>query len=416
MIKANKTEKRNVFLFSIGVFLSVFGSKIYTFAIGLYVLKLTGSGMNFAINLMSGVVATLIFSAIGGVVSDRLDKKKLIIAMDLMNGMMFLTVFIISRYEMLSIEIVYLSTFLTTGLTQIFGLAFDTSKPNMVTKKNVLKVNSIDKIISSVATIGGPAIGGVIFAMVDIELFILINAISFIISAVIEGFIQFDFNSSSVPHPNETFHFKKALQLGLDYILVHKDLRTIILLFTTINFFMSLAISVPLPYIINEVIKLSAQKYGVIESSLAVGMIIGAVSIPYVMKQFDQKKSLKVSTFLLSLIMIMLGVPLMVHMTSTRYFPSDFYFIYYSVMMILLGVNIAFIEIPFIYYMQTAIPEALRGRVMSIGFAGAKMIAPLGLILAGFLLDRVAAFVLPLVGGVILCMVVIGGVKFEKLR
>lgn len=49
-------EMKNLLLFSIGKTISVSGSAIYTFALGLYVLKLTGSALSFASTLILGVI------------------------------------------------------------------------------------------------------------------------------------------------------------------------------------------------------------------------------------------------------------------------------------------------------------------------------------------------------------------------
>lgn len=66
----NRKEISNLVLFSLGKFVSVFGTSVYTFAIGLYVLKVTGSGLSFAVTLGFGLVATIIFNPIGGAMAD----------------------------------------------------------------------------------------------------------------------------------------------------------------------------------------------------------------------------------------------------------------------------------------------------------------------------------------------------------
>jgi len=81
----NRRAISNLLLFSLGKFVSIFGTSIYTFAIGLYVLKVTGSGLSFATTLFFGLVPIILFNSIAGVMADRFDKKKVVIFMDLLN-------------------------------------------------------------------------------------------------------------------------------------------------------------------------------------------------------------------------------------------------------------------------------------------------------------------------------------------
>jgi Major Facilitator Superfamily. len=171
---------KNLGLFIIGKLISVFGSAIYTFAIGLYVLKQTGSGFSFALTLFVGLIPTIIFSPVAGYMSDRFDKKKIVVSMDFANGMMFLILFVLTLKFELNQPMIYISTFMTTVFTTFFGIAFEAAKPNLVADEKLMSINSLSKVIDSTALILAPVLGGLIFAFTDIKTFILINAVCFI--------------------------------------------------------------------------------------------------------------------------------------------------------------------------------------------------------------------------------------------
>ena len=63
-------ENRNIYLFASGKAVSILGSSIFSFAIGLYVLKLTGSALNYAMTLMLSVIPMVVISPIAGVIAD----------------------------------------------------------------------------------------------------------------------------------------------------------------------------------------------------------------------------------------------------------------------------------------------------------------------------------------------------------
>ena len=69
-------ESSNIALYTIGSLISHFGSAIYAFAIGLYVLKITGSSLSFATTLAFGVIPVILLSPFAGVIVDRFNRKK----------------------------------------------------------------------------------------------------------------------------------------------------------------------------------------------------------------------------------------------------------------------------------------------------------------------------------------------------
>ena len=70
-------ELKNMILYFTGSFLSNVGSGIYSFAIGLYILKITGSALNFALSMALGIVPRIILSPVAGTIADKFDRKKL---------------------------------------------------------------------------------------------------------------------------------------------------------------------------------------------------------------------------------------------------------------------------------------------------------------------------------------------------
>ena len=70
---------------------SIFGSSIYSFALGLYVLQITGSALNFAITLILGTIPMIVMNPFAGVIADKVDKK-LVVCMDVISGCLLITV------------------------------------------------------------------------------------------------------------------------------------------------------------------------------------------------------------------------------------------------------------------------------------------------------------------------------------
>ena len=395
----SKREAANILLFSLGKLMSVFGSAIYTFALGLYVLKITGSGLIFATTLILGIIPAIIINPFAGVLADKFNKKILVITMDILSGIFLVAIYFVSSIYGLSLLIIYISIFVISVFTAIFGINIESAKPNIVSDNMLMNINSISKIIDSASLILGPMLGGIVYAFVDIKFFILINGLSFIFSAILEIFIDFKYNSKNNLIIKTTINFFKDIKEGLIYIKERDNLISFFSIFISLNFFIGYSVSVPLPYIINEVLKLSSKELGIIQGAFPLGMIIGALLIKKISEKFSYDTILLRASLVLSICMIIIGLP---SVNPEIAFSNTFYLFYYVITMIIFGIAISFIDIPILYMLQRDVPDEYRGRVLSIGMSLVKIILPVALIISGILLTKIPAFILPITGGVLL--------------
>ncbi|HGP3675910.1 TPA: MFS transporter [Bacillus pacificus] len=398
--KKRNLELRNVFLYSIAKTVSLFGSSIYSFALGLYVLQITGSALNFAITLILGTIPMIVMNPFAGVIADKVDKKKLIVCMDLLSGCLLIAVYILSSHYGLNLFIIYTTTFLMTVFTTFFGIGLEAAKPNIVSKERLMSLNSISKIIDSISLILGPMLGGIVFAVFDMKTFIIINGISFILSAISILFINFKLCEQYINEECSIREIKfiKDIKEGYSYLMERESLKNTFCILISLNFFLGFAVTVPLPYIINTVLNLSSKQFGMIQGTFPVGMIIGAMVVKKITDRFSYSYLLKKLSSMLSVIMIISGIPVLFKSFEV----NDFVFVItYCVIMFFLGLMIALIDIPLIYFMQREIPDEYRGRVLSIGLSIGKMMQPIALALSGLLLNHIPAYTLPIGGGIV---------------
>ncbi|WP_236897056.1 MFS transporter [Clostridium beijerinckii] len=391
-------ELLNIGLFSIANFISVFGTSIYNFAISLYVLKITGSGLNFAMTLVIGALSTVIVNPFAGVLADKINKKLLAVITDILNGMLLFALYIITSGHPLNLSMIYSSTFILNVFSNIYGISIETAKTNLVSEKRLLQINSISKIIESSSSILGPMIGGMIFALLDIRLFIIINSFSFGMSALLQLFIDFLFNHNNEPREEEKINIFTDIIHGVTYLRSKKDIVNMFGIFIVLNFFIGLSINVPMPYIVNNILKLSSNLFGIIQGFFSMGMILGALIIRKALNKFSYQKIVKLMTNILSICMIAIGISVI--MQYKIYDNNNLYVIYFCSIMLLTGISISLIDIAIFYELQQTIPDAIRGRVLSIGISIAKITLPIALIIAGSLINLIPAYILPIISGV----------------
>ncbi len=386
------TDFRNLILFITGKGVSVFGSSIYTFAISLYVLKMTGSALNFATTVLLGILPMILFAPFAGILTDRFSKKKLIVITDTLNGLLFLTLFIISAKNPLTLMIIYTTTVLLSLFSTLFMVSMEAAKPSLVSAEKLLKINAISKMIDSLSAILGPILGGIAFALFDIRFFILINAVSFIFSAFTEMFFKFN-STHAINLDIKKNSLWDELREGIQYLKASEELKKLTSVFIFINFFLGFAIQVPLPYIVNTLLKLSPEWYGIINSAFPVGLIMGSIIVEKIMSKFNYNGILMSMVLIMSICSILIGAPLFI-----SWAPSEIGFLYCLIMFVF-GIAIALIDIPISYILQDTVPEYIRGRILSLISSLVKIFLPLGLILSGILVQSISAYYLPILGG-----------------
>lgn len=397
----------NIVLFCIGKFISVFGTAIYTFAMGIYILRITGSAIGFATNLILSTIPMLIIAPFGGVLADRVNKKKLVVAMDFVNGLFLIIIYFIAKTKGLSIPIIYLSTIVITSLTTIFDLSIESSKPDLVSESKIVTINSVSKIIDSLSSVLGPVIGGVVFSLINIKVFILINGVSFIISAIIEGVMDFNYNKKEVLIIEKATYLSEFKE-GIRYILSKKNITKLLSIFILYNIFISFSITIPLPYILNNILEVTPTSYGIVEGALPIGMIIGSLFVKKIMAKINSEKIFLVTGIVLSILMCIMSTPIILLKFNIN---SEVYIVMFLSIIFTLGICFAVVDVPFLCIMQTEIEEKYRARSLSVVICMIKICVPISFAFSGFCIELINPFFICLIGGII---TFVGSIIFKK--
>lgn len=410
----NTSDKANLMIFVAGKFVSLFGAFIYSFAIGLYVLEKTSSGLSFASSIIFSMLPRIILGPIAGVIADRLDRKKIAVGMDFICGILMLSFFMLSKFNGIKLGYVYVFSFLLSTANVFFDVAMEASKPNLVDDQNLTRLNSLSQSVTSIASISGPFLGGLVYGFFDIQGFLFFNGICFILSAISETFIDFEYNRPKGQlEASESQSMIQQLKEGVRFFRNNKVLFSIMSFSLIINFAMQLSITVPLPYILTNTLELSSSQYGTIKGLWPVGMLIGSILLSF-MPQRD--KIFKRTALLLTIFIGILMTIALPVMPIFNHYSKGAYFVYYMIIMGLGGMIVAFIDIPIMVVFQRLIPDEVRGRVFSLIGTMALGISPIGLILAGVLIDHIPTWTLPIGAGILLIIKLIFFVKDEELR
>ncbi|MGW5983203.1 MFS transporter [Bacillus mycoides] len=395
-----KIATRNIILMMIGKMTSLLGAGIYTFAMGLYVLKTTGSGMGFATTLICGSIPRMICGPIAGAVADRVNRKWLVIGTDLLSSLTMLIMFILATIFGPSLLFIYVSAALLSICASFYSVALTSSIPNLVDEGRIQKASALNQTASSLSNILAPIIGGVVFGFFSIKTFFLLNSITFFLAVIVQLFIVFDLYKKELAESKE--HFLTSIKEGFSYVKRQHEIYGLMKIAVGVNFFAS-ALFVSLPYIIIKNLHLSSKQLGVVEGMLAVGMLIGAIVLSVRKEVNNPFRSVYIGLFLFAGLSLCTVFPLLVII------PKVASFIYYITFMILTGISMMVVNIPMQVHMQKTTDPNYLGRVFGLLETISTAIAPLGMIVYGLLLDMLpTSIVMMTLGGGLLLVVLVG--------
>ncbi|EEK73971.1 MULTISPECIES: MFS transporter [Bacillus] len=395
-----KIATRNIILMMIGKMTSLLGAGIYTFAMGLYVLKTTGSGMGFATTLICGSIPRMICGPIAGAVADRVNRRWLVIGTDLLSSLTMLIMFILATIFGPSLLFIYVSAALLSICASFYSVSLTSSIPNLVDEERIQKASALNQTASSLSNILAPIIGGVVFGFFSIKTFFLLNSITFFLAVIVQLFIVFDLYKKELAESKE--HFLTSIKEGFSYVKRQHEIYGLMKIAVGVNFFAS-ALFVSLPYIIIKNLHLSSKQLGVVEGMLAVGMLIGAIVLSVRKEVNNPFRSVYIGLFLFAGLSLCTVFPLLVII------PKVASFIYYITFMILTGISMMVVNIPMQVHMQKTTDPNYLGRVFGLLETISTAIAPLGMIVYGLLLDMLpTSIVMMTLGGGLLLVVLVG--------
>lgn len=188
--------KKNFVMVVIGQIISLFGNQIIRFALPLYLLNETGSPGLYGFVQAFSAIPSIILSPIGGLIADRVDKRKIMVYLDFSTAVLFAIVMVLLGRVNL-ILVVGVSLFLLFAIQGIYQPAVQASIPSLVSDEGIMPANSVINLVSSAASLVGPMFGGIFLANIGIFPILYISMGCFFASAILEIFIKIPFTTES---------------------------------------------------------------------------------------------------------------------------------------------------------------------------------------------------------------------------
>jgi MFS family permease len=346
------------------------------------VLDLTNSASYLALDAFLGELPILLFTLIGGVIADRRDRRKLLLASQVvqMTSAFALAILVVGGW--VQIGHVLALSFLS-GCAQAFGgPAYQSLIPSLVHKEHLPNAIALNSIQFNIARVIGPLLAGVTLHALGSASCFTVNGLSFLV--VIAALL-----SLRTPHvaPVTRRRMRDELRTGLEYVRDERAVRTL----TVLSFaatFLGVPLLTFLPVFARNVFHEGVGQYSHMMAWSGIGAVAGAMVVAW-MGRFKAMGLAALS------VQVLFGL-LTVAFALTRELWVSY------ALLVVSGAALMVVFSLFTSLVQLIAPNDMRGRVMSIYMVAFRGGMPLGSLVTGFAIDRVGAPAAIAVNGVLL--------------
>ena len=281
----NILKSKNNKLYLLSVITDNLGSSLMSFALPLMVLDITKNGIHLSIISIIETLPILVLGLPAGALTDKLDVKKILIFSDLIRLISYLILSASFAFQLTvncMILIIYAVSLVVSVTNTINTVSEITFVSSLVEKKDFSELNSLVYGIQYAANFALPIIGGILYQYISHSLLIVICAIFYLISLLLEKSISLKTKSTAFTGftalKSALKTVKTDIKEGLQYTLNLRSVLYPLILAALVNI-VSANFDNDSLIILRTQLKLSSQNIGIISAITAVSALIGTLVV-----------------------------------------------------------------------------------------------------------------------------------------
>lgn len=352
-----------------GQTVSSFGNALSNVAVPFQLLALGASPLQLGITVALETASSIAFLLLGGAVADRLQRRTLIVASDVLGGCVVGIVALLSATGQLRVEHVYVAAVALGAADAFLQPAYSAIVAELVPADILRSGNAARLLGRSAARIAGPTAGGLLVAFVSPAAAFGIDGLTFL----------FSFGTLLLAHPGRRTPAAPASLLadigeGVRYVFSVRWLWTTSLYFMLANVALAGQSGVMTPLLVRDTLGGDARTYGLIMSAYGIGTIAASVGVAQLVTR-RPGRILFAAEILAAIGVTLTGAVPVLPVVVTSF--------------VVVGVALSTSTVIWQALLQRHIPDRMLGRVSSIDLLGNSLINPLGPIVAAALIGAV---------------------------
>ncbi len=362
---------RSFLIIWIGQLISIVGSGLTSFALGVWIFDQTGQATPLAITVLFGNLPRILLAPIAGSLADRWNRRWLMILADTGDALVTLIVFIGLTFGHLEVWHVYLIALASATFAAFQEPAYTASITMLVPKKDLARASGMVQMGQAAETLISPLLAGVLFVAIGLNGIILIDFVTFFFAISALFLIRIPQPELSAEDREGKSIFLRDALYGWRYLRQRSGLFGLLLYYALVNFFLNFSAVLMIPLVL---ILATPAVLGLVQTAAGVGMLAGSL----VMSAWGgpRRRIRAVIGFITLAALGLLIAGAGAHAT----------FVGVGLFILMFCVPLASAPSQAIFQSKVA-PEA-QGRVFAIRLMISRSMMPLAFLLAGPLADR----------------------------
>jgi MFS family permease len=256
---------------------SDFGTEISNLALPLTAIGILGAGpLEVGILTAAGFLPTSLFGLPAGAWVDRVRRRPLLIASDLLRGAALASVPLAFLGGGLTMLQLYGVSFIVGSLSILFDVARQSYLPAVVDRAQLALANGRLQLAEQGAAVGGPGAAGLLIAAAGAPLTVAVDAASYFASAALLAGIRLP---EAERPPAAAQSLRRAIAEGIGLVLRDRYLRPIAIAGSLVSFFGRMLWAILILYLVRDA-RLSPAQIGLVLSVAGAGFVVGALAAP----------------------------------------------------------------------------------------------------------------------------------------
>lgn len=371
MTTAKPARMRTFYVIWFGQLISMIGSGLTSFGLGVWVFQRTGSATEFALIGVAAILPAILIAPLAGPLIDRYDRRRIMLLADLCAGLSTVAVALLLFSGRLELWHIYLSAMASSAAGAFQGPAFSAAIAQLVPKAKLGRAAGLVSGAQGASLIIAPALAGVLIGLAGLPGIILIDFATFLFAVATLLRVRFPayrHEAADAPAPS----LRREIRDGWRYLTSRPGLMGSIVFFTFLNFTWALAGELLTPLILSFA---PPEELGAAVALGGLGILAGSAVMAASGGRWPILLMIYGYGFLQAIALVLMGW-------------------HESVVLIALVLFVIFMCNPIInghlqVLLQRKIPPEMHGRVFSTLRMMAMGAMPVAYLLAGPLVDRV---------------------------
>jgi MFS transporter, DHA3 family, macrolide efflux protein len=339
-------RNRNFMALWVGQLISFVGDYFEWLAIPILVQTLTGSTLMVGLALISNSIPVLLLGPIAGVFVDRWDRKKTMIAADVLRALLILVCLTVQSAD--QVWVYFVVGFGMSSISRFFFPALNASLPLIVPdKEDLIVANGMMQIVQTVGLLAGPAMAGFVIGYWGASAAFIIDSLTFALSGIAILTVTIP---HTTPGNNRLSAVWGEMKEGVSYLFGNPVMRSVLTLMTVVMLGIGAINVLWVPYL-RTIFQVGPEGIGLVDSAQGAGMVVGGLALGAISAVFRKAHIVGAGIMIVGAGLGAMGLA-----------PS---FIGIVILNIIVGMALIPAQSVLYTLMQTAVPDTKRGRVGS---------------------------------------------------